>query len=90
MIGEDLRSQAHENILYAKTLEQRIEDLQNDMKALNKKLDDKDLELVIQDRQCETFQMQNEETLAAFDAMRSERHHYTKLFEQHSALATER
>ena len=57
MIGEDFRSRAHENLLYAKSLEQRIESIQEDMKTCNKNLDDKDLELVIMDREKETFMM---------------------------------
>ena len=57
MIGEDFRSRAHENLLYAKSLEQRIESIQEDMKNCNKNLDDKDLELVIMDREKETFMM---------------------------------
>ena len=76
MIGEDFRSKAADNAHHAKTLEKRIEDLQDDIKKLNVKMDEKDLELVILGRQSETFQMQDEEPLTHFDEMRKSRDHY--------------
>ena len=76
MVGEDFRSKAADNAHYAKTLEKRIEDLQNDIKKLNVKMDAKDLELAILGQQSETFQMQGEETLTHFDEMRKSRDHY--------------
>ena len=47
MIGEDFRSRASENLIYARDLEQRIEILQEEIKELKQKNDDKELELVI-------------------------------------------
>ena len=90
MIGEDFRSQAAENKYYAHTLEQRIEGLQNDIKGLNQTVDDKDLELVRLERQNETFQMQNEETLTYYDQMRKDRNGLHKLAEEQSSLALTR
>ena len=89
MIGEDFRSQASKNLLYAKTLESRIEDLQDQIKSLNKTLDQKDLELVILGRESETFQMQGEETLTYYDKMRDNRDHFQKMAEGQTNLALE-
>ena len=56
---------------------------------MNKKQDEKDLELVMLGRESETFQMQGEETLTYFDEMRTNRDEYKKLSEENSNLAQE-
>ena len=47
MIGEDFRSRASENLIYAREQEQRIVILEEEIKGLKQKLDDRELELVI-------------------------------------------
>lgn len=47
MIGEDFRSRASENLFYSKTLEQRIDGLQDQIKLMCQQMDDKDIELVV-------------------------------------------
>ena len=50
--------------------------MQDEIKSLNQKLDQKDLELVMLGRESETFQMQGEEHLTYFDEMRKNRDEY--------------
>lgn len=73
MIGEDFRSQAHGNLLYAQELEHKIDLLNQDIKNMAQKVDDKDMEVVLKDRECETFQMQSEETLVHYTMLRDNR-----------------
>ena len=89
MIGEDFRSKAADNLHFARGLEQRIDGLEATIKDLNKTIDDKDLELVIQGRQCETFQMQCEETLTYYSLMRDKHEHYKNVAEVQTSLAEE-
>ena len=46
MIGEDFRSRALANIVYAQGLEQQIEELKGEIDKKQKSVDDKDLECV--------------------------------------------
>ena len=55
MIGEDFRSQAYMNKLHAGDQQDRIELLQDEIKALNAKADEKDLEMVIKERESESY-----------------------------------
>ena len=75
MIGEDFRSRALNNLEYARDLEQQISDLKVAMKRQDETMDGKDLELVLKDRECETYQMQSEEYLSHFAKMRGDRDH---------------
>ena len=81
MIGEDFRSQAAENLIYARDLEQRIEILNEEIRGLKGKVDDKELEIVIQDRVKESLMMEGEELLTHFDTMREQKNHFSSLFE---------
>ena len=47
MIGEDFRSQAFNNLLHSQSLEQRIEELQGEIKKMGEKVDEKDMALVV-------------------------------------------
>ena len=47
MIGEDFRSSAAENLIYARDCEQRILEFNEEIKELKQKLDDKDIDLVV-------------------------------------------
>ena len=47
MIGEDFRSQAAENLIHARDLEQRIEILNDEIKELKANVDNKELDLVV-------------------------------------------
>ena len=71
MIGEDFRSQAAENLIHARDLEQRIEILNEEIRVLKSKLDDKELELVVQGRLKECLMMESEEILTHYDEMRT-------------------
>ena len=55
MIGEDFRSRARGNLLHSVELEQRIEGLQERIKEMQKNCDTKDNEIVIKDRESESF-----------------------------------
>lgn len=90
MIGEDFRSRAAENLIYARELEQKIEILNEEVRDLKQKLDDRELELVIQGRVKESHMMESEEILTHFDMMRESKEYYLKLYEQQSSLAQER
>ena len=72
MIGEDFRSQAHVNLLATGELSIEIELLKREIKELNEKIDEKDLELVVKERELETYMMESEEHLTLFDCKRSE------------------
>ena len=90
MIGEDFRSRASENLIYAREQEQRIVILEEEIKGLKQKLDDRELELVIQDRVKETYMMEGEEILTHFDVMRQQKEHFSKLYDQEASVALER
>ena len=90
MIGEDFRSRARGNLVYAQGLEQRIEDLEAEIKSLKGKMDDKDLEFVQQGRELESFTMLSEEYLTHYDLMRSDRDRLQEIADTQSVLATER
>ena len=70
MIGEDFRSQAAENLIHARDLEQRIEILNDEIKDLKANVDNKELDLVVQGRVKESLMMEGEELLTHFDTMR--------------------
>ena len=70
MIGEDFRSQAAENLIHARDLEQRIEILNDEIKELKANVDNKELDLVVQGRVKESLMMEGEELLTHFDTMR--------------------
>lgn len=53
-------------------------------------MDDKDLELVVKDREIETFMMESEEHLTLFDCKRSECEKFKQLFEKATIIAQER
>ena len=90
MIGEDFRSRASENLIYARELEQRIEILNEEIKGLKAKVDDRELELVIQGRVKESYMMEGEELLTHFDTMRQQKEHFNRLYDQQASLALER
>lgn len=90
MIGEDFRSQAAENKHFSHTLEQRIEGLKDDMKKVNQDMDDKDYELMLTNRQSETFQMMYEELLTYYDEMRTDRDRLDQLAQEQTTLAQTR
>lgn len=70
MIGEDFRSQAAENLIQNRDLEQRIEILNEEIKQLKANVDGKELDLVAQERVKENLMMEGEELLTHFDTMR--------------------
>ena len=70
MIGEDFRSRAHENLMYAKSLEQEIERLKGEIKEHKVVIDDKDLEIVVWGRRVESYTMNLEEYLTYHEIMR--------------------
>ncbi len=90
MIGEDFRSRAHGNLLYSQSLEQRIEELQAEIVNLKTTIDEKDLELVIKERESESFQMLGEENLTAFAVKRDERDNLQGLLNHSTNLNKER
>ena len=90
MIGEDFRSRARGNLVYAQGLEQRIEDLEAEIKGLKGKMDDKDMEFVQQGRELETFQMLSEEYLTHYDLMRADRDRLQEISDTQTNLANER
>ena len=90
MIGEDFRSRASENLICVREAEQKILELNEEIKELKRIADDKDLELVIQDRKSESYQMESEEHLTLFDNMRTQALHFEKLFDQQASLALTR
>ena len=73
MIGEDFRSQARENRLYSDGLKEEIRQLGEEMKLLQKQMDDRDLQIVQWERKGENFQMNLEEWLTCYDLMRGSR-----------------
>ena len=87
MIGEDFRSQAFNNLGYAQNLEQQIEGLKDEVKKANQRVDDKDMELTLKDRESESFQMWGEEVLTNYDAMRADRDRLQRLLDESTALA---
>ena len=90
MIGEDFRSRAHGNLLYSQSLEQRIEELNEEIVNLKKTIDEKDLDLVLKDRESEGFQMLAEENLTCFSDMRSDRNRIQGLLDISTDLSNER
>lgn len=90
MIGEDFSSRARENLLYARSLEQRIEDLEIQITKQNETMEEKDLEYVVQGRQLETYIKTSEEYLTHFDTMRTDRDGLAALSSQMTSLAEER
>ena len=55
MIGEDFRSRAMANLVYANKLEQEIEDLKAEIKTKEAAADAKEIELTVMERQNENF-----------------------------------
>jgi|Transcript_23 TolA-binding protein len=70
MIGEDFRSRALANLVYANGLEQQIEDLKGEITKRENAVDNKDLELVLMERQKENAMMQTEEYLTRYVLLR--------------------
>ena len=73
MIGEDFRSQAMANLVYADTLQQQIEELKGNVAKAEDVRDHKEMELIVMERAKENSDMQAEEYLTRFDAIRTER-----------------
>ena len=73
MIGEDFRSRAFENLCYARSLEKKIEGLNENIKDLNGTIDNKDLEIVNWGRMVESYKMNLEEYLTYHEMMRLDR-----------------
>ena len=73
MIGEDFRSRALANLVYANGLERQIEELKGEINKRQTAVDDKDVELVQMERNMETAQMQTEEYLTHYVSMRADR-----------------
>lgn len=90
MIGEDFRSRAYDNLCHAQTLEQRIEDCSEEMKNLKETIDDRDMQLVLKDRESEGFQMQSEEHLTHFDVMRIDRDRLQSLLDSAVSMSNNR
>ena len=90
MIGEDFRSRALANIVYAQGLEQQIEELKGEIDKKQKSVDDKDLECVQMERNMETAMMQTEEYLCHFVLMREDRDDKQQKLNDSQALAEER
>ena len=82
MIGEDFRSRARENLLYAKDLEYKIEQLNQEIVGLKEKLDGKDEEIVEWERKQRCFEMTIEEYLTCYDIMRIDRDEQKKMAEE--------
>ena len=79
MIGEDFRSQALNNLHYAKSLEEEIDSYKDKIKVANEHKDNKEMELVVKERECESLMMFHEETLHYLNTYREERDHYSAL-----------
>lgn len=90
MIGEDFLSRARENLLYARSLEQQIDDFETRIKKQDALMEEKDLQYVVQGRQLETFMMTSEEYLTHFDTMRDDRDGLSELSKTMTDLAEER
>ena len=90
MIGEDFRSQAFNNLLHSQSLEQRIEELQGEIKKMGEKVDEKEMALVMQEHELETFQMSTEENLTHYDLMREDRDRLQSLADSNASTAAER
>ena len=90
MIGEDFRSRALANIVYAQGLEQQIQELKGEIEKKQKLVDDKDLECVQMDRKTETAMLQTEEYLCHYVIMREDRDNKQQLLNDSMALAEER
>ena len=73
MIGEDFRSQAMQNLVYANKLEQEIEEQKEMIKRHESAVDAKDLELIMMEREKENALMEQEENLTHFVTMRTDR-----------------
>lgn len=82
MIGEDFRSQAFNNLHIVQGLEQQIELMKDEVKKANERVDDKDVELMMKDRECETNQMWSEELLTHYDSMRDDRDRLDSLYQE--------
>lgn len=90
MVGEDFRSAAAENLIFARELEGKIELMKEEIGQLKQKLDDRELELVVQERVKESHMMEAEEILTRLAQMRVEKENLSRLFDQQTRLANER
>ena len=73
MIGEDFRSRAMSNLIYANKLEQEIEELKATIKKHEEAVDSKELQMTVMEREKENCMMQSEEYLTHYDIMRQDR-----------------
>jgi len=82
MIGEDFRSQAHENLCKVRQLEDKIKELLGEIDEYKKEIDKRDLDAVQWQRQEECYIMNLEEYLTYYDDMRWQRDNVSEIIEK--------
>lgn len=90
MIGEDFRSRAFNNLDYSTSLEKKIEELNELLKKKDDVVDEKDMEMVVLQRQIDMNAMQAEEHLNHFDNMRTNRDNLQLKLEEEEAKVVEK
>lgn len=71
MIGEDFRARASENLIYARELEAILRHKDEEILEREVRIESRDTDLVLKEREMANCEMQFEEMLTRFDTMRS-------------------